>query len=111
MGVSVQCRSRRPNKGREGVNLHAFEKTRAACEPFNCVPYSAIVVDRDDGVTCFLVSLDHLERIAGGKKVRSWPMSDKFVETCRDDPKIARFELTGCANWLDGSTAIEAILR
>lgn len=109
IGISVQCRSRRPGKGREGVNLHEFEKTRAACVPFNCVPYSAIVVDRDDGVTCFLLSLDYLEKIAGGKKVRSWPMSEKFLKTCRDDRKIARFELTGCAHWRDGSKAIEAI--
>jgi hypothetical protein len=109
MGISVQCRSRRPGKERESVNLHEFEKTRAACVPFKCVPYSAIVVDREEGVTCFLLSLDHLEKIAGGKKVRSWPMSDKFLTTRREDPKIARFELTGCANWRDGSKAIERI--
>lgn len=110
MGISVQCRSRRPGKDRDGVNLHKFEKTRAACVSFNCVPYSAIVVDRDDVVTCFLVSLDHLESKAGGKKVHSWKMSDKFLKTCRDDPKIARFELTGCTNWRDGSKTIEAVV-
>jgi hypothetical protein len=46
---------------------------------------------------------------SGWEKVRPWPMSDKFLNTCRNDPKVARFELMGCSNWRDGSKAIDAI--
>jgi Holliday junction resolvase-like predicted endonuclease len=52
IGISVQSRSRIPGKGRVSVNLHDFEKARAACRPFRCVPYSAIVVDRDGTIAC-----------------------------------------------------------
>ena len=107
MGISVQCRSRLPGTEKRSVNLHAFEKARVACRPFGCIPYSAIVVDRAGVISCYLLSLDHLEKIAGGKSTRSWRMTEKFLNGCRDDPKIARFELTGCSNWRDGSEALK----
>jgi hypothetical protein len=107
MGISVQCRSRTPGTENSSVNLHEFEKARAACGPFGCVPYSAVVVDRAGTISCYLLSLDYLESIAGGKSTRTWPMNEKFLKQCHDDPKIARFELTGCANWRDGSEALK----
>ena len=103
MGISVQCRSRLPDTETSSVNLHDFEKARVACVPFGCIPYSAIVVDRAGVISCYLLSLAHLEKIAGGKSTRAWRMSNKFLHGCRDVSKIARFELTGCSNWRDGS--------
>jgi hypothetical protein len=44
-----------------------FEKARVACKPFGCVPYSAIVVYRAGTTICYLLPLDYLEKIAGGK--------------------------------------------
>ena len=80
-----------------------------ACGPFGCVPYSAIVVDRAGTIICYLLPLDHLEKIAGGKSTRTWPMNEKFLKRCHDDPKIARFELSGCANWRDGSEVLKIV--
>lgn len=108
MGISVQCRSRAPGTENTDVNLHEFEKARVACRPFGFVPYSAIVVDRAGTVSCYLLSLDHLEEIAGGASTRTWPMNDKFLEKCLADPKIAHFKLTGCVNWCDGSEVLKA---
>jgi hypothetical protein len=109
IGISVQCRSRIPGRARQSVSLHDFEKARVACRPFRCVPYSAIVVDRDGTISCYLLSLGHLETIAGGKKPRLWPMSDKFLKKCQNDPKIARFELTGCSHWRDGREVLDPL--
>jgi Holliday junction resolvase-like predicted endonuclease len=111
IGISVQCRSRISGRGRESVSLHDFEKTREACRPFRCDPYSAIVVDRDGTIACYLVPLDHLEQIAGAKIVRQWRMSDKFLKACQDDQKIARFELTGCSHWCDGREVLDRLFR
>jgi hypothetical protein len=93
MGISVQGRSRYAGTEKVPVNLHPFEKAREPCKSFGCVPYCAIVVDAADIIRCFLLPLDHLEQIAGGKKTRTWPMNDKFLKTCRADPKIRWFEL------------------
>lgn len=111
MGISVQGRSRKSGTEKSHVNLHEFEEARVACGPFGCVPYSAIVVDRAGTISCYLLSLGHLEKIAGGNAPRTWPMSDKFLKGCHNDPKIARFELTGCANWRDGSNILEAVVE
>ena len=78
-----------------------------ACGLFGCLPYSAIVVDRAGTISCYLLSLDYFESIAGGKSTRTWQMNEKFFKQCHDNPKIARFELTGCANWRDGSEVLK----
>ena len=80
--------------------MHPFERAREACKPFGCIPYAAIVVDGADVIRCFLLPLDYLETIAGGKKPRLWPMTERFLEDRRKDPKIRWFELkrTG-GNW------------
>jgi hypothetical protein len=85
MGISVQGRSRYAGTEKESVNLHPFENAREACKSFGCVPYSTIVVDGANVIRCFLLPLDHLERIATGKKggIRYWPMSDRFLKDCR----------------------------
>jgi hypothetical protein len=93
MGISVQGRSRLAGQEKDSVNLHQFEKAREACRPFDCAPYVAIVVDRLDLICCYLMPLDHLETIAGGKATRTWAMSDDFLSARRADPQIQWFEL------------------
>lgn len=95
MGISVQGRSRHAGTEKASVNLHPFEAAREACRSFKCVPYSAIVVDGGNVIRCFLLPLDHLERIATGKAdgTRYWLMSDKFLKRCCSDRKIRWFEL------------------
>jgi len=109
IGISVQARSRLPGKEKESVNLHPFKEAQEACKPFGLIPYSAILVDRGGVVICYLLSLEHLEKIAGGKNEtsRSWSMSERFLEEHRNDQKIAQFELTGCSRWRDGRESIK----
>jgi hypothetical protein len=109
MGISVQCRSRYPGTERESVTLHPFEEARVACRTFGCNPYAAIVVDRGGVISCYFMTLDHLENNARGGS-RQWLMSNRALERYRDDPKIVQFQLTGCANWRDGSEAIKALV-
>jgi hypothetical protein len=92
MGISVQGRSCYPGAEKRAVSLHEFEKARVPCKLFGLTPYAAIVVDGADFLRCFLLPLDHLETIAGGKKTRLWPMSEHFLEDRRDDPKVRWFE-------------------
>jgi hypothetical protein len=93
MGISVQGRSRYPGTEKNSVNLHEFEKARVPCDLFGLIPHAAIVVDGANVIRGFLLPLDHLEQIAGGKKTRVWPMNDRFLEARRTDPKIRWFEL------------------
>jgi hypothetical protein len=109
IGISVQSRSRLPHQRTDHVNLHEFEKACAACKPFGLEPYVAIVVDRGT-INCYLLALDHLETLAGGKKTRTWRMDDTSLEACHKDPKIARFELTGCSNWRNGRTIVSTMV-
>src|SRR5262249_29162275 len=84
MGISVQGRSRYAGTEKRSVSLHKFEKARVPCSSFGLIPYAAIVVDGADVIRCFLLPLDHLEMIAGGKKTRVFPMNDRFLEDRRD---------------------------
>jgi hypothetical protein len=102
IGISVQGRSRHSGTEKSNVNLHEFDKARVACQAFKCIPYSAIVVDGGGVIRCFLLPLDHLEKIATGKlgKQRYWLMSERFLEKCYKDRKIQRFELVlKNSNW------------
>jgi len=92
MGISVQCRSRYPGTEREAVSLHPFEDAHEPCNSLGLTPYAAIVVDGADFIRCFLVPIDHLDTIAGGKKPRLWLMSDRSLERCRGGPKVHWFE-------------------
>jgi hypothetical protein len=98
MGISVKCRSRYEGTERASVNLPAdgFIKASRACEAFGLVPYYAVVVDGGGFVRCFLVSLAHLEEIAGGVAggMRYWQMTEKCLKDYRIDPKIEGFELS-----------------
>lgn len=97
MGISVKCRSRYEGTEKESVNLppDGFEKARRACEAFNCVPYYAVVVDGSETIRCFLLSLAHLEKVAGGTGdgMRYWQMSDQRIAEYGTDPLVRGFEL------------------
>jgi len=97
MGVSVKSRSR--NVGTEGTNVSItsdnFDKARAACDAFGCLPYFAVVVDAADTISCFITSMEHLLEIHPvGKSASSWAMSKPWLERYREDPSIMRFEFT-----------------
>jgi hypothetical protein len=96
IGISVQGRSRLANVEHDSLNLHDFEKARDACKSFACEPHSALVIDAGSVIRCFMISLDHLEKIATGKLggKRYWQMTDKFLQKYKDDPEIKKFELT-----------------
>jgi hypothetical protein len=106
LGISVKSRSRYEGTERESVNLppDGFGKARRACEAFGCVPYYAIAVDGADIIRCFLVSLAHLEEIAGGSvdMMRYWQMSERCLAAYRADPFVQGFELrTAACSWRD----------
>jgi len=64
----------------------------------------AVVVDGREIIRCFLVSLAHLEKIAGGSAegMRYWQMTDKCLSGYRADPLIKGFELqTAVCSWRD----------
>src|SRR4051794_23204656 len=65
MGISVKSRSRYEGTQTASVNLlrDGFTKARDACRDLQCVPYYAIVIDGEDKIRCFLVSLAHLEQL------------------------------------------------
>src|SRR5262249_6968991 len=94
MGISVQCRSCYPGAERRAVSLHQFEQARVPCNSLGLIPYAAIVVDGGavDFLRCFLLPLEHLEKMAGGKNLRLCPMTDRFLEDRRNDPQVRWFE-------------------
>jgi hypothetical protein len=97
MGISVKGRSR--NAGTEGTNVSItadnFEKARAACAAFGCVPYFAVVVDAANSITCFITSMQHLLEVHPvGKTASSWAMSKQWLKRYLEDPQVMRFEFT-----------------
>ena len=97
MGISVKARSRYDGTEEECVNLppDGFKKAREACKSFGCTPFYAILVDSAHGIRCFLLPLDHLERIATGNndKMRYWQMRKRSLDDYSVDAKILSFEL------------------
>ena len=97
LGISVKARSRYEGTERTSVNLppDGFEKAENACEAFRCVPHYAIVVDGGEAIRCFLLSLEHLKKVAAGSAcgMRYWGMSARHLATYRDDPLVRGFEL------------------
>jgi hypothetical protein len=111
MGISVKCRDRYDQREKESVNLPAdgFVKARKACEAFGCVPYYAIVVDTAAAVRCFILSLDHLETVAGGTPggQRYWRMGGKDISRYSADLLIRGFVLqTASCSWRDSTPSV-----
>jgi hypothetical protein len=108
MGVSVKCRDRYDHRVKAPVNLPAdgFVKARKSCEAFGCVPYYAVVVDAAAAVRCFVLSLDHLLKVAGGAPGgrRYWRMGSEDISRYEADPLIQRFILqTAFCSWREST--------
>jgi hypothetical protein len=106
LGISVKSRDRYDHREKASVNLPAdgIVKARKTCEAFGCVPYYAIVVDAAAAVRCFMLSLDHLEAVAGGTlgAQRYWRMGSKDISRYAADPLIQGFILqTTSCSWRD----------
>ncbi len=96
-GISVKCRSRSEGTERASVNLpfDGFEKAREACRTFECEPYYAIVIDDEKVIRCFLLPLNHLEKIVTGsnERMQYWQMGAESLKSYYADEKIEWFEL------------------
>ncbi len=106
MGISVKSRSRNEGAEEEYVSIPNgnFKKAEAACKAFGCVPYFAIVVDADNVIRAFLLSLDHLLEVSPMKKTAAgWKMTKKAIATYERDIDIMIFKLnTETIRWWDG---------
>jgi Holliday junction resolvase-like predicted endonuclease len=103
MGISVKSRSR--SRGTESSSLSItsdnFAKVGEACTAFDCSPYFAIVVDADDTINCWILTMDHLLALhpAGGA-ASSWSMRPRWLDSYESDPQIMHFTMvTNTANW------------
>lgn len=96
MGISVKSRCR--NKGAEGecvtIRKSDFDKTKAACAAFKCVPYFAVVIDAGNTIRGFILSMDHLLKLFPQKTASYWKMGKKYLEQYSKDPKIKTFVFT-----------------
>ena len=104
-GISVKSRSRSIGTEQDSVTIQNdhFLKVEKACEAFGCIPYFAIVVDANETITAFLLSMDELEKISPQrKKTSSWKMRPKNIEAYRNNPNITIFELNSSVHrWFD----------
>ena len=105
MGISVKSRSRNPGTGKTFVRVGRdnIQKAKAACKAFGCVPYFAFVVDADDLIRVFILSMRHLLKIFPPTQTSvGWKMTPKNLARYAEDPKIMVFELrTSTLRWWD----------
>jgi len=103
MGISVKSRSRSTGTGGTFVSIpnENFAKATAACDAFGCVPYFAVVVDADDTIRTYLVSMEHLLEVHPMRKTTSaWSMHTRALEAYASDSAIKCFEFhTGTSCW------------
>ena len=103
MGISVKSRSR--NSGKEGQYVSIpndnLVKLDQASQVFGCTPYFAIVVDKADSITGYILSKDHLLQLyPQGAKVVSWKMTDAAITRYESDSDIKIFRFaTKTVNW------------
>jgi Holliday junction resolvase-like predicted endonuclease len=103
MGISVKSRSRSTGKERVSLSItnDNFDKVRAACKAFGCVPYFALVVDADDVIRAYIMKMEHLLEIhPKGETACAWSMRPKAMEAYAEDPAIMGFEFhTSTLRW------------
>lgn len=104
MGISVKSRCR--NTGKEGqyvsIPNEEFPKVERACKEFGCIPYFAIVVDEDDEIKMFILSMKHLLKLYPMKeRTVGWKMTKKHIEGYKKDQNIqmVTFKHTPLAWW------------
>lgn len=96
MGISVKSRSRNPGKGKTYLRVPKDDitKVQAACRAFECVPYFAFIVDSEDLIRVFILSMKHLlELFPPTSTSVGWKMTPNHIERYYSDPEIIVFEL------------------
>ena len=103
MGISVKSRSRNLGTGKTYVRIAKdnLEKAKAAGRAFGCIPYFAIVVDADDLIRVFILSLKHLVKLFPPTRTSvGWKMTPGHIAKYYSDPHIRIFEMrTDTARW------------
>ena len=107
MGISVKSRSRNPGKEETSLRIDTsnIQKILNACKAFECQPYTAVVIDANERIMVFLLSLDHLQKIhPPGKTSITWSMSKKWLKRYSEDQQIMCFSLAATSErwWSDG---------
>ena len=96
MGISVKSRCRLAGREDEYLRIPGddFDKAKAACDAFHCVPYFAIVIDTGHCIRGFLISMQHLLHLypltSSGV---GWKMTDAHLQQYADDSEIMAFEM------------------
>lgn len=113
MGISVKSRSRTEGSEEEYVSIRndSFDKAKAACQAFECVPYFAVVVDGGDTIRAFIVPMKRLlELFPKGKTGTGWKMSAHYLKRYAHDPEIMTFDFkTKTTKWWTANKALEGI--
>ena len=106
MGISVKSRTRNEGAESEYVSIpnKNFDKAKAACKSFGCVPYFAIVVDAGVTIRGFILSMAHLLQLfPKGKAASGWKMSKPYLDKYSYDQQIMGFLFTTkTTNWWNG---------
>jgi Holliday junction resolvase-like predicted endonuclease len=95
MGISVKSWSRSTGKGQTALSItnDNFDKAEEACKAFGCVPYFAIVVDANDVIRAYIITMEHLLEIhPQWDTASSWSMSTKALKEYAADSDIMSFE-------------------
>jgi hypothetical protein len=96
MGISVKCRTRNPGSEKSFVRIDAkdFDKVKAACAVFDCLPYFAVVVDADTAIRVFITPMAHvLELFPCTPSGSGWRMSPAFLAKYANNREVMTFEL------------------
>lgn len=96
MGISVKARSRNPHNRTDHLSIpnDNFKKLDAACAAFSCHPYFAIVIDDNQQLIAYLLTMQHLHKIhPPGARVTSWKMTDAYRRQYDDDKVIMKLKL------------------
>lgn len=103
MGISVKSRSRDNGTEKSHLNIpnDNFGKVDKACQAFGCVPYFAILIDRANAITIFILSKDKLlELFPQGRAVSIWKMGEIYLQKYKKDKNIIIIEFKyDTLNW------------
>lgn len=95
IGISVKSRSRKEGTegGYLGISNDNFDKIEKACKSFSCIPYFAFVIDEEERIYCFILSVEKLLKLfPKGETLVAWKMDKKHLEEYYKDPEIKMFE-------------------
>jgi Holliday junction resolvase-like predicted endonuclease len=108
MGISVKTRSRAYGTESDEVSIANgdFEKVRAACRAFGCVPYFSIIVDAGAVIRGYVLSLEHLLEICPmSKRTCNWKMKERDLSRYEQDPEIKSFKFhTTIGRWWEDTS-------